>query len=521
MAEGAWIDQALARIAELEQELANTRAQFRLAEQAARVGYWRITLPDYQTTWSPGMSSIFGLDPTISRSSDIGSYPLGDRDDVRHLLELIRTAVETRSRLSARATIHSIDGSERIVEIVGDLEFGPDGNPIAIAGATRDVTELVTAELERNRVEELQRVLTDAASDVMVVHDPQGNIQFASPALERILGWTTREYTGETVLRLVHPDDVPAVMKMATTAAPGEFTTATYRIRHADGRYIWVETKLTVVCIKSTGDIRYIVTVMRDVSDRKAHELALVAAREAAEAANRAKSSFLANMSHELRTPLNAIIGFADMMGHEMLGSLGNPRYREYVSLIHKSGQHLLDLINDILDVAKIEAGKHDLNIKEIDLVEAIHECIRTVADRAENSGISLNVTIPAQGLMCYADQRALKQIVLNLLSNAIKFTSAGGRIDVTARLDDELVRIEVRDTGIGVAAEDLPRLARPFVQVCDDPMLAKAGTGLGLALVRALVEQHGGHFKIDSPGQQGTIATVEFPRVVQQSAAA
>jgi two-component system cell cycle sensor histidine kinase PleC len=246
-----------------------------------------------------------------------------------------------------------------------------------------------------------------------------------------------------------------------------------------------------------------------------------VEAREAAEAASRAKSRFLANMSHELRTPLNAIIGFADMMTHEIFGPLGNPRYREYISSIHKSGQHLLDLINDILDVAKIEAGKSDLNIKEMNLVEAVDECIRTVAERAAQGGVSLNVAIPAHDLTCSADQRAIKQIVLNLLSNAIKFTPAGGQVDVALQADDGLVHIEIRDNGIGVAAEDLPRLTKPFEQVCDDPMLTKAGTGLGLALVRALVEQHGGRFKIDSPDQHGTIATVELPRFAVQRAIA
>jgi signal transduction histidine kinase len=260
---------------------------------------------------------------------------------------------------------------------------------------------------------------------------------------------------------------------------------------------------------------------MRDVSERKAAELEMQAARTAAEAANKAKSNFLANMSHELRTPLNAVIGFTDVMCHETFGPIENPRYREYVSLIHNSGQYLLDLINDILDMAKIESGKFELNLKDFDLAETIGECIQTMAERAASAGVGVNASLPARNLVCRADSRAMKQILLNLLSNAIKFTPPGGHVNVTATMEGDVVRIEIRDDGIGIAAADLPRLAKPFVQVCDNPNLAKKGTGLGLALVRALIEQHGGHLTIESPAQEGTIVTVEFPRFATGSKAA
>jgi len=509
---------ALARIAELEGELRNARAQFDLAERAANVGYWRTTLPDFRTTWSAGLNAVLGLDPAALRCADLSSFPFGQSDEIRLLHKKIEAAVEMRLRLSERARIRCADGSERIIDVVGDLEFGPDGDPIAMIGATRDVTQLVLAETERCRIEQVYRILTEAASDIMIVHDLQGKVEFASASLERVLGWTKHEFEGDSVVGLVHPDDFPTVMELRRELAPGRFTTATYRLRHADGRYIWFETTMSVVRDDKTC---YIVTVLRDVSERMAHELKLVAACEAAEAANRAKSAFLANMSHELRTPLNAIIGFADMMRHETFGPVGDLHYRDYVGSIHKSGQHLLDLINDILDVAKIEAGKFDLKIEEMDLAETLEECMRTMVERAAQGGISLKTVLPAESLACEADRRAIKQIILNLLSNAIKFTPTGGHVDVAARADGDLMRIEVRDTGIGVAAEDLPRLAKPFEQVCDDPFLAKSGTGLGLALVRALVEQHGGQLRIDSPGQNGTIVTVEFPRAAIRSGGA
>jgi PAS domain S-box-containing protein len=513
-------DGALVRIAELETELKNARAQFCLAEQAARVGYWRMTLPDYRVTWSSGMNSIFGLDPTDQTSADENAYPLRDTDHVRLLLKKIKMAFATRSRLSERTHIRRADGVERIVDVVGDIEFGPDGKPIAMVGATHDVTEQVAVEAERRRIEELHHILTEATSDIMMVRDVLGKVEFASAALDRVLGWASRDFEADSVIRLIHPDDLPKAMEMRRKASRGEFTTATYRMRHVDGRYIWIETKMSLSC-DETGNTRYIVTIMRDVSERKAQELALVAAREAAEAANRAKSAFLANMSHELRTPLNAVIGFADMMTHEVLGPIGNPRYREYVSNIQKSGQHLLDLINDLLDMSKIEAGKFELYIEEFDLAKTVEECIKIVADRAARGGVGLNLAVPAEGVKCALDRRAVRQILLNLLSNAIKFTPAGGRIDVATRPDGELVQIEVRDNGIGVAAEDLPRLTIPFEQVCGNPMLARAGTGLGLTLVRALVEQHGGRLRIESPDQKGTIVTVEFPRIAAERAVA
>jgi PAS domain S-box-containing protein len=383
---------------------------------------------------------------------------------------------------------------------------------IAIVGACHDVTQRVSIEAERNKAEELQRIVMEAASDIITVHDAQGgNMEFASTALGRLLGRST-DIVGSDIIGLIHPDDLAEVMEQRKKAAPGKITTTTYRMRDVGGHYVWFESALSLVCEETTGELRHIVGVMRDVSERKAAELEMQLAHEAADAANKAKSSFLANMSHELRTPLNAIIGFTDLMCHETFGPIENSRYREYVSLIHNSGQYLLDLINDVLDMAKIESGKFELNIKNVNLAETIGECVQTMAERAASAGVAVNASLPVQGLFCRADGRAMKQILLNLLSNAIKFTPTGGHVDITATIEDNVVRIEIRDDGIGISTADLPRLAKPFVQVCEDPNLAKKGTGLGLALVRALIEQHGGHLTIESPAQEGTIVTIEFP---------
>jgi signal transduction histidine kinase len=234
-------------------------------------------------------------------------------------------------------------------------------------------------------------------------------------------------------------------------------------------------------------------------------------AKDAAEASNRVKSEFLANMSHELRTPLNAIIGFSDLMQHKLFGPLAG-RYEEYASLINESGRHLLGLVSDVLDLAKIEAGKLSINPEPVDLGEALHYCIQLVRRRADERGITLTTDLPGVPLMLVADARACKQIFLNLLSNAVKFSRESGQVNVTAVKARDSMRITVRDNGIGIPASALSRIGHAFERASNDPLHAHEGTGLGLALVRALVGQHGGSMLIDSKEGEGTSVTIELP---------
>jgi signal transduction histidine kinase len=234
-------------------------------------------------------------------------------------------------------------------------------------------------------------------------------------------------------------------------------------------------------------------------------------AKETAETSNRIKSQFLANMSHELRTPLNAIIGFSDVMQMKLFGPL-QPQYEEYAVLIHESGQHLLNLVSDVLDVAKIEAGKFVLDIKPIELAEAIDYCVRLNKRRADERGVILTMQVPNPCPVLAADQRAFRQILLNLISNAVKFTTRGGEVSVVAQTVDRMLKLSVRDTGIGIPADVLPRLGKAFEQASNDPMRAREGTGLGLALVSALVAQHGGKMSIESVEHIGTTVTVLLP---------
>jgi signal transduction histidine kinase len=234
-------------------------------------------------------------------------------------------------------------------------------------------------------------------------------------------------------------------------------------------------------------------------------------AKDTAEASSKVKSQFLANMSHELRTPLNAIIGFSDLLQNQMFGPL-QKQYRDYATIIHESGNHLLNLVSDILDIAKIEAGKFVLDFQDVDLTESVAYCVRLVKNRADEQNIKLVTLLPAQGLRFKADQRAFRQVLLNLLTNAVKFSRAGGEVEVSARVTGGRLALTVKDRGIGMSESLLARIGQPFEQANNDPAHAREGTGLGLSLVHSLIAQHGGRITIESREGAGTAVTCELP---------
>jgi len=256
-----------------------------------------------------------------------------------------------------------------------------------------------------------------------------------------------------------------------------------------------------------------VVSVYSDITDLKASERKLIQARSQAEMANRSKSDFLANMSHELRTPLNAIIGFSEIISNELFGPIVNEKYLEYIRDIHNSSLHLLSIINDVLDMSKIEAGKLELSKEALNIQSVISDVVRMMHERAQSRGIELITQLLDEEVDVWADERAMKQIFLNLLSNAIKFSKAGGKVYVRVGADQpNLAVVEFEDYGIGMNEEEQERALQPFGQAKPATTRNYGGTGLGLPITKGLVEAHGGKLAIKSRAGSGTIVRVVLP---------
>ncbi|WP_084526829.1 PAS domain-containing sensor histidine kinase [Kaistia soli] len=358
------------------------------------------------------------------------------------------------------------------------------------------------------------RLLADNATDLITRHTANGDVGFASPAARALVGCPPADLVGQGLFHRVHIADRPAFLRALSEAdRTGEAITAEFRLRSGagdTGPYLWAEMRCRPVIDPASG--RTVVAVTRDVSSRKAQETAFAEACSAAEQANRAKSQFLANMSHELRTPLNAIIGFSDILEQQLFGRFEFERHHDYARLIRSSGEHLLDVVNTILDMSKIEAGRFEIHVEPVPVAGLVDSAIEMMSHQIASRQLKLVRRLEPGLPAVIADRRACKQILLNLLSNAVKFTEAGGTITVASRQTGSGVIIEVIDTGIGIAPEDLPRLGTPFVQADADINRRYEGTGLGLSVVKGLVHLHGGSLAIDSAPGRGTTISVTLP---------
>jgi two-component system, cell cycle sensor histidine kinase DivJ len=280
--------------------------------------------------------------------------------------------------------------------------------------------------------------------------------------------------------------------------------------------FVWIEMRCRLldrpVANTTDEDPREVVAVMRDVTERKGQEQALEAARAESERANVAKGQFLATMSHELRTPLNVIIGFSEMLLNEAQLRLDSERRREYANLINDSGTHLLSVVNGILDVSRLDSGEFELRPEPFALAAVLDNCCDLLALKARDAGLELLVNVPSGFPDVVADKRAVKQILINLLSNAIKFTDRGGRVVVAAAIDGPTFVITVEDNGVGIGADDLPRLGDRFFQARSAYDRRHDGTGLGLSIVKGLAVLHGGEMDIRSRVGEGTQVIVSLP---------
>ena len=379
-----------------------------------------------------------------------------------------------------------------------------NGEPASLAWLI-DITDRKRAEEALLRSEKLFGTVFKASPAMLTLSRlDNGRFIDVNERFLRTLGFAREEVIGRSERELGIFRDSEVYRRLGRGVAREEV--AEVRTRDGQDRSLALSSE-----ILRFADLDMLLTVAIDVTDRRRAEAALRQSRQAAELANRAKSEFLANMSHELRTPLNAIIGFSELIASGMFGPVGEPRYAEYARDIQRSGQHLLRIINDLLDLSKVEAGKQQLRESEIGLAEVIDSSVRLVQPRVKAAGLTLAVEVPAGLPALHADARLLKQILINLLSNAVKFTPKGS-VTVRAGLHDGAISIAVADTGVGMSAREIELALAPFGQVDSGLSRKHEGTGLGLPLARAFAELHGGRLEVLSTPGAGSTMTVRFP---------
>ncbi|WP_411288260.1 ATP-binding protein [Phenylobacterium sp.] len=515
----------------------DSEQRFRLAVEAARCGIWEWDLASDTIFMSDVTGDLFGWrGGVVDGQQVLDRVSPGHRDGLREALST--AAVYGEFDVSFR--VPSLAGSRPVWIDARGQGFGksPEGGFARIIGVALDVTEERLAQARAQSAESRLRDAIESVSEAFVLWDRNGRLLMCNRNFRdffrleaQVLKPGASRETVEATAQLAMRQEFPAAGGQDVREAElvdGRWVQITER-RTAEGGLVVTAADVTVLKTQEEArrrneeELRKVVTNL-ERSQEQLSELArkYEAEKVRAEGANQAKSEFLANMSHELRTPLNAINGFSEIMVGEMYGPLGDSRYRDYCRDILNSGQHLLALINDILDMSKIEAGKLSLRFEPMSLEEVAEDALRLVRNRAETAGLTLLldfVELPD----VEADYRAIKQVLLNLLSNAVKFTPRGGRITIRAeRREDALgerVRVSVQDTGIGIASADLERLARPFEQIESQQAKTQQGTGLGLALTKSLVEMHGGLLDLRSAPGQGTTASFSLP--VRQTALA
>ena len=408
-----------------------------------------------------------------------------------------------------------------------------------LIGVLREVEQQARAAL-KHRMSDLHRrammqcVLEDSF-DGIVITDAEGKIEMVNPGGCRLLGYAPEEISGKPI-DLILPgstslhDDALAARRADPDQAVPPHAPVERQFAGPDGKTKIIEHLASCSLLRVTthrkerraADRYVFIHTFRDISERKTAEAKLRDAMQQALAANRAKSEFLANMSHELRTPLNAIIGFSEVIRDGLFEPVAE-RYRTYASDINNSGRHLLSVINDVLDVAKIETGKFELNDDDVDLAEIVAACRPIIGEQAKKSKIDLKMSVAPELPLILADRVRLKQIILNLLSNAVKFTPEGGRVELSAALAEEGgLDLRISDTGIGMKPEDVSAALEPFRQLESTFNRVYEGTGLGLPLALSLTRLHGGTLDIDSEPGRGTTVCVRLPpgRVLPDAAA-
>ena len=418
------------------------------------------------------------------------------------------------------------DGSINWFYVQIAQEMDADGRVIGYIGTLTDISDRKRIEAELAESETKFRRLVEGANDLIWSQDQDGRFTYLSPQFQTLFGWEPSEWIRKSFIELVHPADRPWVIPdhRQDILLKRRSNSPEFRHRHRDGHYIWVRVSATPI-LNSEGISIGRQGILTDISDRKQAEAVMEQQLAVIEAANRElaratrlKDEFLANMSHELRTPLNAILGMAEGLQEEVFGAIGD-RQRRALQTIERSGSHLLELINDILDVAKIEAGQIELECSPVSVTHLCESSLAFVKQQMFQKRIRLETRLPAQLPHLLMDERRIRQVLINLLNNAVKFTPEGGQIFLeVSRLDPERLRIAVRDTGIGIAPENVRKLFQPFIQIDSALNRQYQGSGLGLALVKRLVELHGGRVELTSELGVGSCFAIDLPASPSQA---
>jgi PAS domain S-box-containing protein len=451
------------------------------------------------------------------KEDHIIGYSVGnfmDSENARHFEQSFEVSLKQKVPVSIQA-LPSFPGGLRVYGFWINPLLDASGKVILLdVMAQPDSSDDSILQRERDDAISLLTSIFDASDIGIIVTDHNRRIIRVNDSFVRTYHWARDHIIGEDFLSLVSPDEQEQIKDNHDNyLRNGLRSSGEMKLIKYDGSV--VNTLFTSATLELSQRRKFLVTTIMNITLRKQMEISLRLAKEQADAANYAKSAFLANMSHELRTPLNAIIGFSEMMMKETFGPLANPKYQEYLGDIHVSARHLLEIINEVLDMSKIEAGKLELDEQNMDMTEAIESVMRMMASRAFSGSIKMETCISPGLPALFADPRLIRQILINIVSNSVKFTKPGGRIDVIAETnaDGDMV-IRVEDTGIGIPKDKIKQALEPFGQIHDSAHAAKEiqGTGLGLPLAKAMIELHGGHLGIDSDTDQGTRVAIYFP---------
>ncbi|WP_413205098.1 PAS domain S-box protein [Rhodospirillum sp. A1_3_36] len=470
-------------------------------------------LPDTTITFvNESFAALFNRTPRemlAQRLSDL--TPPEGRDHLERHLSSFSTHMPVRDM---QGVLRSPQGEDIHLWWRRRAQFNTDGSIAAFTATVREITSQMEAERRADLGEERFRQVFDQSPTGMALIDHKGRFIQINRALAELMQRDAMELLGGLVLDHMPADsreeDLSWLRDFLSGDRPGLATERRLTVGH--GRTIWVEVSGSSLPGDGVAPPLYILNI-QDIDHRRRKEEYLRRARDRAEAASEAKSHFLHNMSHELRTPLNAIIGFGEVINQGLPNMPLDARYRDYAQDIVHSGRHLLDIINDILDIARVETGAFPLEMESLDLTTLVEESLILLRDRAKAKDLTLDHTLPVPGSSrVHGDRRAIKQILINLLSNAVKFTGPGGRIAISTESRADGLFLHVVDTGIGIAPKDLERIFEPFVQADRGLPLKQEGTGLGLPLCRRLAEMHGGSLTLESRVSQGSQFTLFLP---------